>query len=507
MPITIRCPITDSEAEFADIDAAIDAGWRQSSSNSEWYSPEAMNNGTFCQRCDCYIDYDDGEYHSDVDGEIYCQDCWVEEGGYWCPHCEEEYWQYDVPEQEVRIYDGTHIGGYTEHWCTNCANNEATWNETEEIYEYDRDRTRNNREQGVQKEPKGIKPEICEYCKQMYRDIKGDCERCLENQAYNKMLRETSLWVYDTRFSPRGWYHPEEHKYFKQLFYRDKNEHPFLYYGLEIEVGFEVHNMSPNLREVAKNFIEMTNGLFVAESDSSIGVGIEFISRPTSYKMWTAPNTIIMLRKAFQYLREQGAYIEQPATNGIHIHMSRKFFEHNTKKNVVEINKDLDWVFQYYQPEIETISQRKFTNFCESKMDQIKKQLVNNIRYNNLNDLGAEITLNARLNKSILQDGRTNHHAAITMRDATVEVRCFKSSIDVDTIISYIELVRNIAHTARNKDIKNMTMEEILASKDSPRLDTYIYKLKRSKNLKLSRKIENSMKKEFKTEDITSQPF
>ena len=139
-------------------------------------------------------------------------------------------------------------------------------------------------------------------------------------------------------------------------------------------------------------------------------------------------------------------------------------------------------------------------------MDQIKKYIGGNIRYN-MDNLGAKISLNAELNKSILQSGRDNHHAAITMRDETVEVRCFKSSINVDTIISYIEFVRNIAHTVRNKDIKNLTLEQILESKESPRLDTYIYNLKRRKNLVLDRIVKDKIKQEFMTEDLMSRPF
>ena len=139
-------------------------------------------------------------------------------------------------------------------------------------------------------------------------------------------------------------------------------------------------------------------------------------------------------------------------------------------------------------------------------MDQIKNRISNNMRHD-LDTMGAKISLNAELSKSILQSGRENHHAAITMRDETVEVRCFKSSINVDTIISYIEFVRNIAHTVRNKDIKNLTLEQILESKDSPRLDTYIYNLKRRKNLVLDRKVKDKMKQEFKAEDLVSRPF
>ena len=103
------------------------------------------------------------------------------------------------------------------------------------------------------------------------------------------------------------------------MFYRDKHEHPHLYYGLEVEVSFEIKNMQPRIVDVAAEFIRRTKGLFVAESDSSLQNGIEFISRPTSYKMWTHPETIKLLRDGFDYLKSQGAYIDQPKRNGIHI--------------------------------------------------------------------------------------------------------------------------------------------------------------------------------------------
>lgn len=509
MPITVRCPIHNIQAEFEDRQAAEDAGWRCSRYNDEWYSPDAMEHGTFCDDCGRYQDWDSDDYYSDTDEDnsTYCCDCWDENGGYWCPRCEQNHWNSNYAETRVIIHNEFYPDGYEEYWCSECAAQDAEWNNDEDCYEYYYiERRRSSMNNAVHRDPEGVKPELCELCKSNYIRGQGVCEKCLKNQAYNKELRETTLWVYDTRFARTRWYHPGDHVQFKTTVYRDKGEHPFLYYGIEVEVGFNVINMQPSLEEVAKHFIELTNGMFVAESDSSIGNGIEFISRPTSYKMWTKPETIQMLRKAFEYLKEQGALVEQPDTNGIHIHMSRRFFERNTEKKPIEINRDLDWVFQYYQPEIEVISQRKFTRFCESKMDQIKNRISNNMRYA-FNAIEAKISINAEMSKSELQSGRDNHHAAITMRDETIEVRCFKSSINVDTIISYIEFVRNIAHTVRNKDIKNMTLEQILESKDSPRLDTYIYNLKRHKNLVLDRKVKDKMKKEFKTEDLVSAQF
>ena len=498
MPITVTCVCHNGITEtFDSAEEAVNAGWRLVS-GERWASPRAMEHGFICPDCGDYIDFEqDGYTFVENENIDLCENCFSERGGFYCEHCEHDYVEdgtSDNERQEVKVY----LNGEYDHqeiWCGCCANEEAEWNEEDEIYEIHRWTDRRNRfdidSSNINYEPEGIKPEVCPACLDNCLQ-KGVCEKCLKNQAYNKQLRETTLWVYDTRFMESGFYHPSEHKKFKSTPYRKKNEHPFLYYGIEVEVGFDRHKTTKSLSQIAKEFIEITHGMFVAESDSSIGYGIEFISRPISYLMWVHPVTIDLMNKGFQYLKDNGAFLIQPETNGIHIHMSRKFFEKNTTKNVDKINKDLDWVFQYFQPEIEEISQRKYTRYCEPKIE-IAKRNIDQFRYTT-RGLNSKIKVDIEIGQSPLQDGREWHHSVVTMRENTVEVRCFKSSVDVDTIISYIELVRNIAHTVRNKDIKKMTFKDIVSSKNSPRLDVTLYKLEHLKKIDFNRIVKNKIK-------------
>ena len=484
--ITIRCARYGTEATFASEQEAEQAGWRYEDveNDPEWYSPEALENGGFCSSCHRYIDFDHDDWVSDIDGDDQCyhDDCARDEGAFYCDRCEAYHWYDNTNSHYVRIYrDGGYVGEET--WCDECVDSDADWNEDDEVYECYINTGRRREDSTYKPLPDGIKPETCQACMAEGNYHKGTCEKCLKNQAFNKKLKETTTWVYDDYWAPSGYYHPDRHRDFKTMFLRLEDEHPYLYYGMEVEVGFEIRNMSPNLREVAKEFIRIVKGRAVAESDSSIGNGIEFIFRPMSYRYWTHPETVKDLREGFQYLKSVGAFLNQPSTNGIHIHMSRKFFENNTEKKPAEINRDLDWVFQYFQPEIEEISGRRYTQYCWSKIDRTKRMMNGSaLQMNQIAEFGNSFEVNGTLEKSyvVQNTNHENHHAAVCQTNSTFEVRTFNSTIDVDRILAYLEFTRNIAHTVRNKELKKMSMKEILASKDSPYLDKYVWKLEKS---------------------------
>lgn len=515
--LNITCYRFGTEAEFENREEAEGAGWRQLQyeGNSHWFSPEAMEDGGVCPFCNEYIDRSCDDYLCDIDGdgEIYHSECARDHGAFWCTRCECDHWTDNVDEVEVFVHRENWVD--TEYWCRDCADESADWDDDDQEYHFwttSAILANARRGQSIKKEPDGIKPEICEDCRARGCGTKGECDKCLKNQAYNKVLKETTLWVYDDRAFTSGFYHPREHVDFKKLFYRDKGEHPFLYYGIEWEVGFDLSKMKHTIEEVAKEFVHRMNGLCVCESDSSIvdkngrPNGVEFIFRPMTYKMASKASTIKMFKDAVEYLISEGAYVEQPEGNGIHIHLSRRFFEHNTEKDVAKINHDMDWVFQYFQPEIEKISQRKYTRFCYSKIDNAKCMLAGRLPSYVMSQIG-KMKVTGELTESQIVDGQSEHHAAITMRNETIEVRTFKSTMDVDTIIAYIEFVRNVAHTVRKKDIKDMTLKDILASKDSPALDNYIWKLER-KGLDMSKKVKDKLKYEFTIEDvINNAPF
>lgn len=200
--------------------------------------------------------------------------------------------------------------------------------------------------QGLQNK---LRPRTCPSCRADGYTSAGVCKRCLENRAWNREYMETHAFVVDDMLRR---YHTDQHNDIKQAPLRLANEHPFLYYGVEIEIGFDsditrVYSVCSDdyddeeydndggseIAYVLQEVSRITEGLFVYEEDSTLTNGVEFISRPCSYAYWTHPDTVAKLEKMCAFLKEQGAWVEQPDNHGMHIHISKKFFNHG-KMNV-----------------------------------------------------------------------------------------------------------------------------------------------------------------------------
>lgn len=333
-----------------------------------------------------------------------------------------------------------------------------------------------------------LKPTTCQSCKDNGDSKVGTCKRCLENLAWNTDYLETHTFIYDKYFRP---YHFSEHGTIKSIPLRLPNEHPYLYYGIEIEVEFDSSDITIydtdddgdyddddnwRIQEILDEFSEITDGLFVYEQDGSLENGVELISRPCSYAFWTSPETVEKLEKGLSYLRDNGAYWEQPSTNGFHVHISRKFFDYGKTKLVDRGSayQGIDWLFQKFQPEIEKIGQREYTEYCQSKTDQLRRSLENNWAFSTYN-VDTEI-------KCTLKKGGEvpcgDHHVAVTLSGNTIEARVFKSTTDYKRVLAYIELVRNMAHAVRDDNI-DVSFDSLLHTKENKFLDDIVRQTRR----------------------------
>lgn len=337
-----------------------------------------------------------------------------------------------------------------------------------------------------------LKPITCPKCKDNGNNWTGECETCLANQAYNREYIETHLFIYDKNYQG---YHEGYHDRFKGLFLRLPNEHPYLYYGIEIEVEFnssdvrvycqdddyydedECDDDNWEIQEILNKFSEITEGMFVYEHDGSLDNGVECISRPTSYAFWTHPDTVKKLEAGLEFLRSKGAYVKQPDSNGLHIHLSRKFFDNGRTNlsNRQTAYESFDWLFQKFQPEIERLGGRKYTHYCASKVDKLKRSLIDD------NYLVRNYNVEAEIRCKLKKGGRLpegDHYSAVNLTSRTIEARVFKSTTDYKEVLSCIELVRNMAHAVRDEDIKR-TLNDILHTKDNKFLDEHIARVQR----------------------------
>lgn len=180
-----------------------------------------------------------------------------------------------------------------------------------------------------------------------------------------------------------------------------------------------------------------------------------------------------MIKEGFEYLKNEGAMLKQPSTNGVHIHVSKRFFTAGERYLDYSL-QNFDWLFQRFQPQLELLGRRNYTHYCASK----KMSVEENLKGRTYSGSNVEVSFDAKVKlKKGGCPGYQNHNIAVNSTDDTVEVRTFNSTIDYKELYSYIEIVRNFIFISRDGDI-NKTLDEILHTKQNRYLDEHIQRTK-----------------------------
>lgn len=332
-------------------------------------------------------------------------------------------------------------------------------------------------------------------------------------------LRSTSLWLDYNHGGINSYHGVSEHTKFCPLHLKDEN--PNWYAGIELEITFDRDivgdayngdrydengdfeddgeyddegNYIPetyefDLDSIAKEVAHRAKGLFTLERDGSLeyGYSFEMVSRPLSKRAWHCDTVVNILKDVLGYIKEQGGMVEQPEENGFHIHISRKFFERNSNRSARAIERDLNWVFQRYQEEIETIGGRMYNCWCQSAKMTMKQDLIN--RY-------GDCVIKAQLTKDSprVELPYADHHRAFIGSDSgyTYEARVFHSTLDPERVLACIEFMSDISHGARDNALEGKTFGQITKYKESPYLQNLIRKIKYEQKQKLSLNKKNT---------------
>lgn len=331
-------------------------------------------------------------------------------------------------------------------------------------------------------------------------------------------LRNTSLWR-DCNHSGMNSYHGVDTST-KYCPLHLKDENPNWYAGIELEVTFDrdivgstyegdrydengdyddegeyddegnlIEEYGFDIYPIASEVARLSKGLFTLERDGSLeyGYSFEMVSRPLSKRAWHCDTVVTILKDVLSYIKEQGGMVEQPEENGFHIHISRKFFEANTTRSNRAIERDLNWVFQRYQEEIETIGGREYNCWCQSAKMTMKQDLIN--RY-------GDCIIKAQLSKDShrVELPFGDHHRAFICSDSgyTYEARVFHSTLDYERVLACIEFMSDISHGARDNALEGKTFGQITKYKESPYLQNLIRKIKYEQKQKLSLNKKNT---------------
>jgi hypothetical protein len=239
----------------------------------------------------------------------------------------------------------------------------------------------------------------CPFCHKMYyvRNYVGDIAKvchCQEVQIYSYHSWDGSLEFKKT----------------------ETEINPDLYYGFEIETTGPLSTKDLILKD-----------LFHLEYDCSIATtGYEIISQPCTWNYLLENKERI--NTMFENLKANGQSADDNSC-GLHIHVSKSAFT-----NRDAINRFVGLIHGLRYP-IQTYARRKGNSYCQYVKDMKNPTRE---RINSIPKDGHDVAVNC---------GKHSDHN----NSDTIEVRIFKSTLDIDILMASIELVKNLVEVANNE--------------------------------------------------------
>ena len=337
-----------------------------------------------CSECDTVVSVEESK--KNPDGDILCEYCFDEKCSV-CSDCEDVIWQDDVnasPDGDPYCSDC-----WNEHWtcCSHCG---AT-------VDYDHAATGTDRDT---------------YCSECFSERFCNCTRCgdtIRNDDAHYDEDENGPYCADCRNGNHNnteeVTHPSQihdYEYRPDAVLKKNQWEDELYFGFELEVQHE------NPGKMSYDFVkfleeEKVKDRFYLKHDRSIGSGFEIVSHPSTLR-YTMKE--MRMKKVIEWLKEKKFSGEENGKCGLHIHVSKDFFED------LDITK-LRLFFKKNQKHLEKLSRRKIGtksdsnpfHFCQfEEMDE--KEIIGNCsqsgRYWALNTNSSRETVEFRLFRSTL---------------------------------------------------------------------------------------------------------
>jgi uncharacterized protein (UPF0212 family) len=285
------------------------------------------------------------------------------------------------------------------------------------------------------------------HCDDIYCDDNDGCycESCWENNGHDGQADSNGIHKYG--------YRPD----------LDFKGDGLLYFGTEMEIDegnvsqFDMSKLSDN---------------FYCCHDGSLGwKGFEIISHPMTYE-W------IMEHRPYEHVCElakaAGYKSHDTKTCGFHVHMSRRAFGDCYDSKTEERITSFIYFFEKFWTEVVKFSRRKhdFTIYDEeiNAIDGYVKRMC---------DVSDTMPITHKVVDEAKAEKHFDRYTCVNLVNSeTIEVRIFKGTLNVNTIIASIQLVR-LFHSLSVFDvdtIEHMTWEQIkeYAVQDYPELLKYL---------------------------------
>lgn len=408
-----------------------------------------------CANCGCVIEGD----VVIVDGDEWCKDC-ADEGAFQCDHCGEYHSHQHDCEQEVYASDGC-----LEHWCEACVDEDAFWCDNCETYNegYSSEViVRGSGNYGSRYETwcdscVDSHAAHCSDCDSLfdinnpyfeeYETWDGDtvylCDDCVDNNWYRCedcgcLVRDCDTHfsggsaycpscVNDNRENVHGYHHTTcdltfwiKNDVSKSQYCLDIEDRKTLFLGVELET-----DDNDDINELADNIIgEFGNERMECKEDGSLSdYGLELVSQPMTPEVHLTSG---MWERIIDFVLEQNGRSHDAGTCGLHIHLSRGFFDEGAVYR-------MDRLFHRFKSQMMKFSRRSERQMHWCRIDE--------------DDLASIKEVEERKKEWKRKKANAGRYEAVNDTNTnTVEIRMWRGTLNVETFRATVELTTGLAY-------------------------------------------------------------
>lgn len=288
-----------------------------------------------------------------------------------------------------------------------------------------------------------------DICRSCYDTLYTSCSHCGKTVKRENAYPDRNGYTLCAECNKRHWVLPYHGYYPKVKFYGDNKDNSVPYMGFELEVdcgGEDRHKVEKIMPLLNK---EETGEIFAyCSHDSSIDNGFEIITQPATMQYHASISDVY--NRAIQKLKAMGYASHETTTCGFHVHFNRDFFgcDYNESNDCI---RRLIFMSEKFWDELCVFARRP-----ERRLSHYAKKVPN----------GMEITeYMGKANRSGLHE--YHYYAVNIANENTIEFRMFRGTLNLNTIMATLQLVNNMAITAKNKtmeEIKAMRFEDLLTT-------------------------------------------
>lgn len=178
--------------------------------------------------------------------------------------------------------------------------------------------------------------------------------------------------------------------------------------------------------------LDMDRNMFYIKNDSSLQDGIEVVSMPMTY---TKHKELLPWSNIIDVVKVYGGLSHNGKDCGMHVHVSKSFFENNINTNILKIMT----IFEKFWDNIVTFSRRR-----PEQVDHWCKK----VEFNKTDTPSSVI----EKHKS---SGR--YSSVNLVPSNTIELRIFRGTLNINTLFATLEFVSNMCIMCKNTDIQTIS--------------------------------------------------